>query len=100
MTANIQSHRFLLMSSGTEISERGREEGAGQEGAPIRETDGYLRPIGSAHHRRHFLHVGTSSGDKQLQENHARECRGELQEVAAGKSTGTTTLIVSGSTVS
>lgn len=49
MTANIQLHRFLLMSSGTEISERGREEGAGQEGAPIRETDGYLRPIGSAH---------------------------------------------------
>lgn len=95
MTANIQSHRFLLMSSGTEISERGREEGA-----PIRETDGYLRAIGSAHHRRHFLHVGTSSGDKQLQENHARECRGELQEAAAGKSTGTTTLIVSGSTVS
>lgn len=96
MTANIRSNHFLLMSTGTEISERGREEGGGvQEGAPIREIDGYLQPIGSAHQHHHFLRVGTSSGDKQLQENHARECRGELQEAAAGKWPGTTTLIIS-----
>lgn len=75
---NILLNHFLLKSAGTEISVRGRGQ---QEGAPIREIDGYLQTKSAYREAK-----------KHLQENHARECWEELQEVTGGMSTGRTTL--------